>query len=122
MMVTHSFPQHDVASPAKPAPMSEADTRLAFLSAMEAVGMKPVEGIMSRLGPDLLRFRCEGDKPGKLNGWAVLHLDGVPAGAFGNYRLGLSQKWCMHPVRTAATDGSLQDLASYWPGNASTPS
>lgn len=94
MMVTNSFPQHRVASPAKSAPMSESDTRLAFLSAMEAVGMKPVEGILSRLGPDLLRFRCEGDKPGKLNGWAILHLDGVPAGAFGNYRLGISQKWC----------------------------
>lgn len=94
MIDTNSFPKHRVASPAKPAPMSEADTRLAFLSAMEAVGMKPVEGILSRLGPDLLRFRCEGDKPGKLNGWAILHLDGVPAGAFGNYRLGLSQKWC----------------------------
>lgn len=94
MMVTNSFPQHRVASPAKPAPMSEADTRLAFLSAMEAAGMKPVEGMLSRLGPDLLRFRCEGDKPGKLNGWAILHLDGVPAGAFGNYRLGISEKWC----------------------------
>ncbi len=105
MMGANPFADYGARSAARTAPpMSEADARLAFLSAMEATGMKPVEPILSRLGPGLLRFRCEGDKPGKLNGWAVLHLDGVPAGAFGNYRLGISDRWragsaeCLSPA------------------------
>ncbi|MEJ7926368.1 toprim domain-containing protein [Sphingobium sp. AN641] len=60
---------------------------------MEAAGVRPVEPIADRLGAGLVRFACEGDGKGKLNGWAVLHLDGCPAGAFGNYRLQVSEKW-----------------------------
>ena len=26
--------------------------------------------------------------------WYVLHMDGIPAGAFGDWRLGINQKWC----------------------------
>lgn len=69
------------------------DAVAAIISAMEAHGIKPAEPIAARLGPDLIRFACEGDGKGKRNGWAILHLDGVPAGAFGNYRLQISQKW-----------------------------
>ncbi|PBN41395.1 hypothetical protein [Sphingobium sp. D43FB] len=35
---------------------------------------------------------------------------------------GLSDPNSTHPARTAATDGSLRDLASYLPRKASTPS
>lgn len=42
----------------------------------------------------LHRLHIEGDKRGTRNGWYVLHLDGVPAGAFGSWKLGLSQDWC----------------------------
>lgn len=73
--------------------MEAADIIVAFIAAMEAVGMHSQDPIADRLGPDLIRFRCDGDGPGKANGWAVLHLDGVPAGAFGNYRMGISEKW-----------------------------
>lgn len=70
------------------------DASAAFVKAMEDAGMRPDEPVLSMLGDGrLIRFRCEGDKPGKRNGWAVLHLDGVPAGAFGNYRLGISERW-----------------------------
>ncbi|RYM11114.1 hypothetical protein EWH12_09935 [Sphingobium cupriresistens] len=69
------------------------DVVAGVIGAMEAAGMKPVEHIADRLGPDLIRFACEGDGKGKRNGWAILHFDGVPAGAFGNYRLGISEKW-----------------------------
>jgi putative DNA primase/helicase len=65
----------------------------AFIDAMTAAGMKPIDPIAGKLGPDRIRFRCEGDRKGKLNGWAVLHLDGRPAGAFGNWKLGISERW-----------------------------
>lgn len=69
------------------------DAIAAFISAMEAAGVHPSEPIADRLGSDLIRFACEGDGSGKRNGWAVLHLDERPAGAFGNYRLQVSETW-----------------------------
>ncbi len=61
---------------------------------MEAEGVKPIEPVAQRLSSgDLIRFRCDGDGKGRQNGWAILYLDERPAGAFGNYRLGVSLKW-----------------------------
>jgi len=40
------------------------------------------------------RFDADDDKKGKKSAWYVLHADGVPAGAFGNWKTGLSEKWC----------------------------
>lgn len=65
-----------------------------FLDAMGAAGIRPVEPIADKLaagGP--VRFRADGDKPGRRNGWAWLHLDGVPAGVFRHYRLGVRTVW-----------------------------
>ncbi|WP_070154089.1 hypothetical protein [Sphingobium phenoxybenzoativorans] len=73
--------------------MMATDIIPSFLSAMEAAGMRPAEPMADRLGSDLIRFSCEGDRAGKRNGWAVLHTDGRPAGAFGNYRLQVSETW-----------------------------
>lgn len=42
----------------------------------------------------LHRFRAEGDKPGSRSGWYVLHVNGLPAGAFGGWRLGHADTWC----------------------------
>jgi putative DNA primase/helicase len=65
-----------------------------MIHAMELEGMKPIEPIANRLSSgELIRFRCEGDGKGRLNGWARLYLDERPAGAFGNYRLGIDRKW-----------------------------
>lgn len=66
----------------------------AILAAMQSVGLFPrdpgaVHGQLLRGG--LFRFPCEGER--KSNGWAVLHLDGCPAGAFGNWRLNISGSW-----------------------------
>lgn len=69
------------------------DAIAAFIAAMEAAGVRPTEPIANRLGSELIRFACEGDGSGKRNGWAVLHLDERPAGAFGNYRLQVSETW-----------------------------
>lgn len=65
-----------------------------FLHAMAAAGIRPVEPIADKLASgDPVRFRADGDKPGRRNGWAWLHLDGVPAGVFRHYRLGVRTVW-----------------------------
>lgn len=74
--------------------MSAVEAVADFIHAMECEGVKATEPIAQRLtSGDLIRFRCEGDGKGRQNGWAILYLDEKPAGAFGNYRLGLSRKW-----------------------------
>jgi len=40
------------------------------------------------------RYHCEGDRPGKKDGWYVLHLDGIPAGSFGHWNEGIPHTWC----------------------------
>lgn len=70
------------------------DALSGFIDAMRLEGIKLIEPIGARLASgELIRFRCDGDKPGRQNGWAILYLDERPAGAFGNYRLGISRKW-----------------------------
>ena len=71
-----------------------ADPVSEFLDAMGAAGIRPMEPIADKLasgGP--VRFRADGDKPGRRNGWAWLHLDGMPAGVFRHYRLGVRTVW-----------------------------
>ncbi|WP_324741592.1 toprim domain-containing protein [Tsuneonella sp. CC-YZS046] len=71
-----------------------SDPVAAFLDAMEAAGVVPVEPIADRLGPDRIYFRCDCDsKKGRKTGWAKLYLDEHPAGSFGNYKLGIVQTW-----------------------------
>ena len=82
-----------------------ADAVADFLGAMEAAGVRPVEPIAKALGAGaLVRFRADGDKPGRRNGWAILHLDGKPAGAFGSYRLGVREKWKADSAVTYSPD------------------
>lgn len=61
-----------------------------FLEAMQAHGLTPQEVI-----PDgkLNRFAVNG-KAGDRSGWYVLHLNGIPAGAFGNWKTDLQVTWC----------------------------
>ena len=42
----------------------------------------------------LHRFRVEGDKAGKENGWYVLHGGDISGGAFGCWKRGVSEIWC----------------------------
>jgi putative DNA primase/helicase len=61
---------------------------------MGAAGIRPVEPIADKLASgDPVRFCADGDKPGRRNGWAWLHLDGMPAGVFRHYRLGVRTVW-----------------------------
>lgn len=65
-----------------------------FLDAMAAAGIRPMEPIADKLASgDPVRFRADGDKPGRRNAWAWLHLDGMPAGVFRHYRLGVRTVW-----------------------------
>lgn len=64
-----------------------------FKNAMEAAGIRPLEPIAKRLASgELVRFRAEGDKPGRKNGWARLFPESR-AGVFGHFRLGISKSW-----------------------------
>lgn len=81
-----------------------------FLGAMEAAGIVPRDRsiLASNLaaGAGLVRFRCDGDR--KANGWAVLHLDGMPAGRFGNWRSGVVASWrAGHVIGTAANRAAI---------------
>lgn len=81
-----------------------------FLDAMGAAGIRPMEPIANKLASgDPVRFCAVGDKPGRRNGWAWLHLDGVPAGVFRHYRLGVRTVWragsdprCLSPAERRA--------------------
>ncbi len=39
------------------------------------------------------RFHVPGDKQGSLNGWYVLHADGIASGCFGSWKAGTSHTW-----------------------------
>ena len=43
---------------------------------------------------EIHRFHVPGDKPGRLNGWYVLFIDTIAAGAFGSWKTGNTHTWC----------------------------
>jgi putative DNA primase/helicase len=62
----------------------------AFAAAIAAAGIPVPEHIEG--DGELHRFSANG-KAGDKAGWYVLHLDGLPAGIFGDWRTGQSEKW-----------------------------
>ena len=73
-----------------------------FGAAMAAAGLGTPDAIIA--DGNIQRFRAADDKPGTLNGWYVLHLDGTPAGAFGSWKAGITETWC-----AAGTDATEAD-------------
>lgn len=67
------------------------DSITQFYAAMRAAGIAPPDVIEA--DGTLHRYRVNGDKRGSLNGWYCLHTDGRPAGVFGNWKTGQSEKW-----------------------------
>lgn len=69
-----------------------ANASLCFREAMAEAGLETHADII----PDgrLHRFYVERYRHRSRNGWYVLHMDGVPAGAFGSWKSGVSQTWC----------------------------
>lgn len=76
--------------------MSTHETISAFLDFMRCEGVEPVDTtafIAEITSGEVIRFDCVGDKRNRKNGWAKLYLDDRPAGAFGNWRLGINRRW-----------------------------
>lgn len=95
--------------------MSAHDAIVEFVGFMESCGVKPLEPIAQRLTSEkIVRFRCEGDKPGRSNGWAVLYLDDRPAGRFGNFRLGVDRTWSFAGDNRTLTAEEKQALRREW--------
>jgi len=64
-----------------------------FSREMSARGLSMHKGSVVADGK-LHRYRVTGDRAGKENGWYVLYLDGIPAGAFGSWKTGDQHSWC----------------------------
>lgn len=96
--------------------MSVHEALADFVSFMEANGVVPVEPIAQRLASgELIRFRCEGDGKGRLNGWAILYLDARPAGAFGNHRLNTGTlKWKANGDHAPLTSAERETMQREW--------
>lgn len=72
--------------------MNEIDIINQFRNAMAETGIKTSADIKPDGGMN--RFTPEGDKKGSLNGWCVLFTDGIPSGAYGNWKDGITHTWC----------------------------
>lgn len=68
---------------------SSASQRLRW--AMAAEGIITHEPLVA--DGRLHRVHVVDDRPGRRNGWYVLHADSRPAGAFGSWRLGVFKTW-----------------------------
>ncbi len=68
-----------------------------FRGAICAANLIPPDDIQA--DGELHRFATNG-KRGDLAGWYVMHLDGIPAGAFGCWRSGLTESWHADVGRT----------------------
>ncbi|MBU2759521.1 toprim domain-containing protein [Acidithiobacillus sulfurivorans] len=66
----------------------------AFTEAMRDAGVAPASPSALVADGLLHRHHIEGDRPGTLNGWHVLHLDSPASGAAGNWRTGAKRTWC----------------------------
>ena len=62
-----------------------------FRSAISNAGLTPPEEIIG--DGAIHRFSSNG-RPTSKNGWYILHLDGISAGVFGDWREGFTQNWC----------------------------
>lgn len=78
------------------AAMVPCDPQAALLDVLHAHGIAPVDPDVIRADGALHRFRVEGDKPGRLNGWAVLHHD---HGVAGCWRRGTVCTWSAKDAR-----------------------
>ena len=63
-----------------------------FSAAIAAAGLEAPDTIHD--GGKLQRFNGTGKRGGTRNSWYTFHGDGVPAGAFGDWGLQLTQTWC----------------------------
>ena len=67
-----------------------------FRAAMTAAGLNYVGEIVA--DGTLRPIKVDGDRSEKA--WYVLHGDGLPAGAFGDHKRGISERWCFKSHET----------------------
>jgi putative DNA primase/helicase len=87
--------------------MSERQYADQFVAHIRASGIVPAEDVAEKLlakPGEIIRFRCEGDRKGRRNGYAILYLGPYPAGAFGNWSLGIKGKWKAEGCSTFSPD------------------
>ena len=87
-----------------------------FRDAIRAAGLVPPDTIEA--DGELHRFASNG-KRGDLAGWYTLHGDGIPAGSFGCWRLGLSESWCANIGRSPRTTSANSNARALRPCGAS---
>ncbi|WP_022975326.1 toprim domain-containing protein [Nevskia ramosa] len=63
----------------------------AFRAALRSAGLDTDAAIQA--DGRLHRFHVDGDRRGTVNGWYILHVDGVPAAAFGHWKSGIGGTW-----------------------------
>ena len=81
------------------------DSLMQFREAMQTAGIRsPAE-----IKPDgqLHRF-CNSDKHRDLSAWYVFYADGIPAGSFGDWRLGIKQNWHALQIQSLNETESLE--------------
>lgn len=64
-----------------------------LLNAMADAGVTPANSAEIVMDGRLHRYRVDGDKSGRLNGWYVAHTDGRPAGCVGSWKTGVTRTW-----------------------------
>ena len=69
-----------------------SDATILFRDALQSV-YGPLDWLPEPDG-EIHRFHVPDDKPGSLNGWYVLYLDGIASGAFGSWKSGDTSTWC----------------------------
>ncbi len=86
-----------------------ANPKAAFANAVAATGL----GAPSIIADGTIhRFRCKGDAADSLNGWYVLHTSGIPHGAFGSWKTGITQTWQAQDEKVSAEEQrALKELA-----------
>lgn len=73
---------------------SDAGLHHQFIDELITAGVRPSNPAEIIGDGHLHRFHVDGDRRGSRNGWAVLYMDGLPAGAFGNWKTGAIGQWC----------------------------
>ena len=77
--------------PIKPSRIGFSDAVEKFRSIVIAFGLLP--GNIAESDGSIVRCPVVGDKPGQKSGWFVFYADGVPAGAYGNWRTSDFESW-----------------------------
>jgi putative DNA primase/helicase len=91
---------------------SMADAIQQFREAIFAAGIEPPKNIVA--DGKIHRFPTNGTRKDDA-GWYVLHLDGLPAGAFGDWRSNMSEMWCA-ASETMLTAEQRAELQQFYEG------